>query len=129
MNQYSEMHNTIIAIVDDDDSVRTALKSLLRSSGYEVRTYCCALEFLDANASAETHCLISDIQMPGMSGVDMHKQLVAMGFRIPTIFVTAYPELAPPLSADNPSLVASLRKPCDADGLLTCIETALRQRH
>jgi FixJ family two-component response regulator len=129
MNQYTEMHNTIIAIVDDDNSIRTALKSLLRSSGYEVRTYCSALEFLDANAPAETHCLISDIQMPGMNGVDMHKQLVAMGLRIPTILITGYPEAAAHLGADTPSLIAILPKPCEAERLLSCIGTALLQRH
>ena len=128
MNRYAEMYNTIIAIVDDDNAVRTALKSLLRSSGYKVQTYCSALEFL-ASAPAETHCLISDIQMPGMSGVEMHKQLVAMGLCIPTILITGYPEAAAHLAADTPGLVAILPKPCHADRLLSCIETALLQRH
>ncbi|WP_448107200.1 response regulator transcription factor [Pseudomonas azerbaijanoccidentalis] len=120
---------TIIAIVDDDDSVRGALNSLVRSGGYKTRTYCSALEFLDANASTETHCLISDIQMPGMSGVEMLEKLVATGFHIPTIFITAYPAAAPPLGAHTPELVACLPKPCDGDRLLNCIEAALLQRH
>ncbi|MDR6957645.1 FixJ family two-component response regulator [Pseudomonas brassicacearum] len=116
---------TTIAVVDDDESVRAALDSLLRSSGYSVRTYRSALEFLGANATAETHCLISDIQMPGMSGIELHERLSAMGLRIPTLFITAYPGLG----ADTPGLVACLPKPCEADELLSCIETALRQRH
>jgi FixJ family two-component response regulator len=120
---------TTIAIVDDDDSVRGALESLVRSSGYKTRTYCSALEFLAANASTQTDCLLSDIQMPGMSGVEMLEQLVATGYHIPTIFITAYPGAAPPLSADTPDLVACLPKPCDADKLLNCIEAALLQRH
>ncbi|WP_137807955.1 response regulator transcription factor [Pseudomonas sp. G(2018)] len=111
------------------DSVRSALESLIRSSGYKTRTYCSALAFLDADVLAETHCLISDIQMPGMSGVEMHEQLVAMGIPIPTIFITACPGAAPSVSAENPGLVACLPKPCDADRLLNCIETALLQRH
>ncbi|WP_210644637.1 response regulator [Pseudomonas sp. Tri1] len=118
-------NTTTIAVVDDDESVRTALKSLLRSSGYHVRTYCSAMDFLDANAPADTHCLISDIQMPGMSGLELHEQLGAMGFQIPTIFITAYPHLG----ANTPRLVACLPKPCETDRLLNCIEAALRQRH
>ena len=126
MTQDTQMRTTTtIAVVDDDESVRTALDSLLRSSGYRVRTYRSALEFLGAHPTAATHCLISDIQMPGMSGVELHEQLCAMGFRIPTIFITAYPGLG----ADTPGLVACLPKPCEADKLLNCIETALRQRY
>ncbi|WP_260955881.1 response regulator transcription factor [Pseudomonas citri] len=113
-----------IAVVDDDESVRTALKSLLRSSGYEVRTYCSAIEFLDVDAPADTHCLISDIQMPGMSGVQLHERLGAMGFKIPTIFITAYPDLG----ANTPGLVACLPKPCEANTLLGCIDAALNPR-
>ncbi|MGB5829075.1 MAG: response regulator, partial [Pseudomonas mandelii] len=93
------------------------------------RTYSSALAFLDANVSAETHCLVSDIQMPGMSGVEMCERLVSMGFHIPTILITAYPGAAPALSAHNPELIACLSKPCDADRLLSCIEAALLQRH
>jgi len=130
MKQDTQIRNSkIIAIVDDDDSVRTALKSLLRSCGYKVKTYCSALEFLNANAPAQTHCLVSDIQMPGMSGLELHKQLVAMGFHIPTIFITAYPEALPPLSTDTPALIAYLPKPCDANKLLNHIETALLQQN
>ncbi|KAB0480993.1 Response regulator receiver domain-containing protein [Pseudomonas reinekei] len=130
MTQNTPMRTaTTIAIVDDDDSVRGALESLVRSSGYKTRTYCSALEFLAANASTQTDCLLSDIQMPGMSGVEMLEQLVATGYHIPTIFITAYPGAAPTLSADTPDLVACLPKPCDADKLLNCIEAALLQRH
>lgn len=116
-----------IAVVDDDESVRAALKSLLRSSGYEVLTYCNALEFLDTHSPAVTHCLVSDVQMPGMSGVELHEHLGAMGLRIPTILITAYPGKVAHLGADTPGLVACLPKPCDADRLLRCIETALAQ--
>ncbi|AXA54106.1 response regulator transcription factor [Pseudomonas thivervalensis] len=123
MTQATLLRNkTTIAVVDDDESVRRALDSLLRSSGYKVRTYCSAIEFLDAEAQADTHCLVSDIQMPGMSGVELHERLGAMGLRIPTIFITAYPDLG----AHTPGLVACLPKPCDADKLLDCIEMALR---
>lgn len=130
MKQDTPIRNSmIIAIVDDDDSVRTALESLLRSSGYKVQTYCSSLEFLNTNGPAQTHCLISDIQMPGMSGLELHKQLVAMGFHIPTIYITAYPEALPPLGTNTPALIACLPKPCDANKLLNYIETALLQQN
>ncbi|WP_123359810.1 response regulator transcription factor [Pseudomonas frederiksbergensis] len=130
MKQDTQIRNSmIIAIVDDDDSVRTALESLLRSCGYKVQTYCSALEFLNTDGPAQTRCLISDIQMPGMSGFELHKQLVAMGFHIPTIFITAYPEALPPLSTDTPALIAYLPKPCETNKLLNCIETALLQQN
>ncbi|EJN16447.1 response regulator [Pseudomonas sp. GM79] len=130
MKQDTPIRNSmIIAIVDDDDSVRKALESLLRSSGYKVQTYCSALEFLNTNGPAQTHCLISDIQMPGMSGLELHKQLVAMGFHIPTVFITAYPEALPAPGTNTPALIACLPKPCDANKLLNYIETALLQQN
>ncbi|MDF3844006.1 response regulator [Pseudomonas citronellolis] len=109
----------VIAVVDDDDSVRAALQSLLRASGYRVRNYSSALDFLAA-APGEVQCLVSDVQMPGMSGLQLHARLIAMGLRIPVIFITAYPEAVP-------APLACLPKPFDAERLLACIETALRQ--
>lgn len=129
MKKDTQMCRTaVIAVVDDDESMRTALENLLKSSGYQARTYCDALEFLNSKDPTETHCLVSDIQMPGMSGVEMHERLVAMGFNIPTIFITAYSEASPRIDADIPGLVAYLPKPFEADRLLNCIEIALRQR-
>ncbi len=117
----------VIAVVDDDESIRTALEGLLRSSGYQARTYADALEFLGSSGPTEAHCLISDIQMPGMCGLELHERLIAMGFRIPTIFITAYHGVSPRVSPDTPGLVAYLPKPFEADKLLSCIETALRE--
>jgi|UPI0004868631 FixJ family two-component response regulator len=115
----------IIAIVDDDDSVRMALDSLLRSFGYKVRTYSRALQFLYAKETAETDCLISDVQMPGLSGVELHEQLIAGGIHIPTIFITAYPEAISHLGTHTPTVIACLPKPCDGNKLLNYIEIAL----
>lgn len=117
--------HTTIAVVDDDESVRSALKSLLRSSGYDVRTFCSALEFLDTNAPTQTQCLISDIQMPGMTGVELFERLGAMGLRIPTIFITAYPGKVLKLGSRIAGMIACLPKPCDAEKLLDCVEVAL----
>jgi len=130
MKQDTQIRNSMtIAIVDDDDSVRTALESLLRSTGYKVKTYCSALAFLNTNDPAQTHCLVSDIQMPGMSGLELHKQLVAMGFHIPTLFITAYPEAVPSLGTDMSAPIACLPKPCETKKLLSFIETALLQQN
>ena len=130
MKQDTQIRNSkIIAIVDDDDSVRTALESLLRSSGYKVQTYCSALAFLNTNGPAQAHCLISDIQMPGKSGLELQKQLDAIGIHIPTIFITAYPEALSSLSTDTPALIAYLPKPCETNKLLNYIETALLQQN
>ncbi|VVP68049.1 Response regulator protein TmoT [Pseudomonas fluorescens] len=128
MTQDTRIRTATIAIVDDDDSVRSALESLVRSGGYKTRIYASALEFLDANVSAQTDCLISDIQMPGMSGVEMLERLAATGVHIPTILITAYFAAAPSVAAQMPQLIACLPKPCDADRLLDCIETALLRR-
>ena len=128
MKQDTQKSNSkTIAIVDDDDSVRGALESLLRSSGYKVQTYPSALEFLMNNASADVDCLVSDVQMPGMSGLELHKKLAAMGAHIPTIFITAFPDALPPLGTDTPALIAYLPKPCEANKLLNHIKTALRE--
>ncbi|MCF4996839.1 response regulator [Pseudomonas syringae] len=126
MNQPIQTRHTVVtSIVDDDDSVRSAIKSLLRSSGYKVQTYCSASEFLETNGARQTDCLISDIQMPGMNGLELHKQLVRMGIHLPTLFITAYPEAFPPMLTDSPALMAYLPKPCDPDRLLNFVKTAL----
>lgn len=101
-----------------------ALDSLLRSMGYKVRTYSSALQFLYSKDMAQTRCLVSDVQMPGVSGVELYERLVAMGYCIPTIFITAYPEAVAHLGTSAPNVIACLPKPCDANKLLNCIETA-----
>ncbi|SDJ32022.1 Response regulator receiver domain-containing protein [Pseudomonas delhiensis] len=119
----------VIAVVDDDESVRTALESLLRASGYRVRSYSSALGLLACGGFEQAHCLVSDVQMPGMDGLQLHERLAAMGLRIPVIFITAYPEAVPRTAAGVPAAVAWLPKPFEAGRLLACIEAALRQRH
>jgi FixJ family two-component response regulator len=130
MKQETQKSNSkTIAIVDDDDSVRGALESLLRSSGYQVKSYPGALEFLDNNGPADVDCLVSDVQMPGMSGLELHRKLAAMGVHIPTVFITAYPDALPPLGTDTPALIACLPKPCEANKLLNHIKMALRENN
>lgn len=119
------MHNTVvIAVVDDDEAIRSALRSLLRASGYRVQTYCSARAFLASTDLAQVHCLISDIQMPGMSGLELHEALRARGLRIPVIFVTAHPD---DVNTRVPEVVACLPKPFQADDLLSHIKQALNK--
>jgi FixJ family two-component response regulator len=82
----------MISIVDDDESVREATKGLVRSLGYTAATFASAEDFLQSNQVNDTSCLITDVQMPGLSGVELQSQLIAQGNSTPMIFVTAFPE-------------------------------------
>ena len=86
------MSQVLIAIVDDDESVRNATKALVRSLGYHASTFASADEFLKSEQVHDTSCLITDVQMPGLSGIDLQNRLVARGHGIPIIFMTAYPD-------------------------------------
>ena len=83
---------TLISIVDDDESMREATKGLVRSLGYQAATFSSAEEFLQSDSVDSTSCLIADVQMPGLSGIDLQRRLIARGSRMPTIFITAFPE-------------------------------------
>ena len=117
-------HKVVIAVVDDDEAIRSALESLLRASQYQVLGYPGGQAFLDAEGPAQTHCLISDIQMPGMNGLQLHETLCAQGWRIPVIFVTARPD---EMKNRPPGVIACLAKPFRAEDLLSHIEIALNQ--
>ena len=82
----------IISIIDDDRAARGATGDLFQSLGYEVLTFDSAERFMESGHLAETSCLITDLQMPGLSGLDLQSRLIAEGQRIPVIFVTAFPE-------------------------------------
>jgi len=79
----------LICVVDDDESVKESLPDLLRELGYEARAFGSALEFLDSGCLAQTDCLILDIAMPGMSGPELHGEIVRRGQKVPVIFITA----------------------------------------
>lgn len=130
MTQQNEIRKmAVIAVVDDDESLRCALEGLLRATGYQARTYDGAREFLDSDGPAQAQCLISDIQMPGMCGVELYEALRARGLHIPVIFITAYPGENPRITANMPGVIACLRKPFEAQQLLDCVEAALRKVH
>ncbi|MEI9899935.1 MAG: response regulator [Hyphomicrobium sp.] len=90
----------MISIVDDDESVRDATASLMRAAGYAPKAFPCATDFLNSADVKETKFLIADVQMPGMTGIELHDRLVGAGMRIPTVLITAYPDARPaPASA------------------------------
>ncbi|MFJ3487634.1 response regulator transcription factor [Pseudomonas sp. NPDC090202] len=117
----------VIAIIDDDENVRISLSSLLRSYGYMARLYDSAEDFLAADNIAGLHCLVSDIQMPGKSGLQMYQQLLAQGIRLPVIFITASSDQAPRLLAEQLGAKCYLPKPFDGEDLIGCLRVALKE--
>ncbi len=115
----------IVAVVDDDESLRNALESLLRASGYQALLFSDAAQFLACETAHACGCLISDLQMPGIDGLQMHARLRTMGLRIPTIFISAFVEVLPTSSIGQDGVVACLPKPFDGEHLLQCVATAL----
>src|SRR5215203_4186848 len=116
----------MIAIVDDDILVRDALEDLISSFGHLVRTYQSAAQFLESGQIADTSCLITDLQMPGMSGLDLQQHLLVSGYNTPVIFLTAFPqESAKALALDRGAL-AFLHKPLEEANLLSSIALALK---
>jgi FixJ family two-component response regulator len=115
-----------ISIVDDDKSVRVALETLMRSLGHNVSTFGSAEEFLESEKLHDTSCLITDLQMPGLNGIDLQNRLFAEGHRIPVIFITGHPDDNVRARAMNAGAVGFLAKPVRARHLIECIEKALQ---
>ena len=116
----------MIAIVDDDDVVREAMKSLMRSLGYNASTFGSADEFLKSEQVSNTSCLVTDLQMPGLSGIDLQDWLIAQGHRFPIIFLTAYPDQAARMRAMKASAIGFLSKPSSDEHLLGYLNKALK---
>lgn len=115
----------LISIVDDDESVREAAKGLMKSLGYTAETFPSAEDFLQSQQVPRTACLIADVNMPGMSGFDLHRHLSTSGNRIPTILITAYPDDSARERALNAGVICYLSKPFDESDLLSCIHSVL----
>ena len=115
----------MIAIIDDDAFVREALDDLITSVGHQVRTYESAAHFLESGEVADTAFLITDLQMPGMSGLDLQQHLLAHGRCTPVIFLTAFPEERAKALALNRGAVAFLSKPLEETKLLRSMAAAL----
>jgi FixJ family two-component response regulator len=116
----------MIAIVDDDHVVREAMKSLVRSLGYNVSTFGSAEEFLNSEQISRTSCPITDLHMPGLSGLDLQNRLIATGHRFPIIFITGYPDENVRAHAMNAGAIAFLSKPFNADHLIGYLDKALK---
>jgi len=115
----------LVAIVDDDDSMRGALQGLLKAVGLPAIAFASAEEFLDSGKQFETACLIADIRMPGMSGLELQAQLNANRCRIPTIFITAHGDTRMRMQALREGAVEFLAKPFDDEALLDSVRAAL----
>jgi FixJ family two-component response regulator len=115
----------MIAIVDDDDSIRGALHGLLKAVGLPAIAFASAEEFLKSGQQFETACLIADIRMPGMSGLDLQARLNSERCRIPTIFITAHGDAKMRLQALREGAVEFMSKPFDDEALLESIRAAL----
>jgi FixJ family two-component response regulator len=115
----------LIAIVDDDDLVREATVDLVRALGFAAAGFASAAELLKSEDLRQMACLITDMRMPGMSGLELYSRLAGSGTPIPTILVTAYPEDSTRLRALEAGVRYYLEKPLEADRLLACIRSAV----
>jgi FixJ family two-component response regulator len=115
----------LISVVDDDESMREAMRGLMKSLGYTAEAFASAEEFLNSRQVPRTSCLIADVHMPGMTGLELHHHLVASGKTIPTILITAYPDDGVRQRALGDGVVCYLSKPFDENDLLACIRSSL----
>jgi len=114
-----------VAIVDDDDLMRSALQGLLKAVGLPARTFASAEEFLESGQLHDTACLIADIRMSGMSGLELQAKLNAERVRIPTIFITAHGDERMRMQALRAGAVEFLAKPFDNSALIESVRAAL----
>jgi FixJ family two-component response regulator len=115
----------MVAIVDDDDLMRSALQGLLKAAGLLAQAFASAEDFLKSGQQHDTACLITDIRMPGMSGLELQAQLNADHCRIPTIFITAHGDARMRMQAMRAGAVEFLAKPFDDEALLESVRAAM----
>ena len=116
----------LVAVVEDDQFFRESMRRLLRSLGYAAEAFPSAADFLASPRLGETACLIADLHMPAMTGLELHRRVIDMGHAIPTILVTVYPDNDVRARAQNDGVVCYLRKPVDEEHLMRCLRAALR---
>jgi FixJ family two-component response regulator len=117
----------VISIIDDDASVRVATNRLVRSLGYVAHTFASADEFLRSSQANDSSCVIADVQMPGISGVELQRRLLTQGYRLPIIFVTAFPDEGIKARVLEAGAVCFLTKPFDGPTLVKYLDTALKR--
>jgi FixJ family two-component response regulator len=118
----------LITIVEDDQPFRNSMQKLIALLGYSVEAFPSAASFLASPALAETACLVTDVNMPGMTGPELHKHLADAGYAIPTIFMTAYPDEAARDRALSEGAFCYLSKPIDDEHLERCLRSALQSK-
>ena len=118
------LNRTLISIVDDDQPYRESMRKLIMLLGYTVEAFPSAADFLASRVLPETACLVTDVNMPGMTGVQLHRHLVDAGYAIPTILVTAYPDDIVRDRALTDGVVCYLSKPVDDNHLERCLRSA-----
>jgi FixJ family two-component response regulator len=116
---------SLVSVVEDDQFFRESMRRLMRSLGYSVDAFPSAADFLASPRLAETACLIADVHMPAMTGLELYRHLIDAGYAIPTILVTAYPDDDVRARALNDGVVCYLRKPVDEKHLMRCLRAAL----
>jgi FixJ family two-component response regulator len=117
--------NPLISIIDDDEAVRVATENLVRSLGFGASTFSSAEEFLKSSRLEETSCVITDVHMPGMTGVELQTRLLALGHDLPMIFITAFPEERTRERVHAAGAIGFLSKPFDGGAMIQCIDRAL----
>ncbi len=120
---------SVISVIDDDASVRTATDNLLSSHGYLVHTFASAEEFLQSARLSDSSCVIADVQMPAMSGLDLLSHVRAQGYVAPFIFITAFPEDSVRARALKAGAICFLAKPFAGPALINCVEAAVNRHH
>jgi FixJ family two-component response regulator len=119
------LEGALVAIVDDDKSIRNATQDLLKAAGFSTATFEDAESFLGSASRVSAACLVADMRMPGMSGVELYQALVASGHGIPTVIITAHPEEVTQARGRVAGLTCYLIKPFTPDELLECVHEAL----
>jgi FixJ family two-component response regulator len=117
----------IVSIVDDDEPVRVALSNLIRSLGYEALAWSSAEELLASPRLRDTSCVITDVQMPGMNGLELQGKLAALLPRLPIIFITAFPDARLRQRAEQAGAIGFFDKPVSTRDLVDCLEAALKR--
>ena len=120
------LNRALISIVDDDQSFRESMHQVVVLLGYTVEAFPSAAHFLASPLLPVTACLVTDVRMPGMTGIELHRHLVNAGYAIPTILITAYPDEVARDQALKDGVVCYLSKPVDDDDLERCLRSALR---
>ena len=125
--QEPQEFDAIVAIVDDDPSVRRGLQRLIRSAGWKVETFASAQEFLDRPLAISPNCLVLDLQLPGLSGLDLQQRMADLGLDIPVVFLTGQGNIPASVKAMKAGAIEFLTKPVDEQNLLKAIQEAVQR--